>query len=118
MFCEPVSHSLHAQRVLAHRLPAVLVAAGLLLEEEALGEPKGAVLSLAAGDQHAQREDDQQEGDGDHYQHQLDPLRQVLGQFEDVRLTWRGESGGGSGAVGCRRVTLTLPSLCTHRGLP
>lgn len=66
---------LHSQSVLAYRFPAVLVAAGFLLKEEALREPKGAVFSLSASNQHAYHKDDQKEERGHPHQHQLDPIR-------------------------------------------
>lgn len=68
-------HLLQSQGILTHRLPAVLVAAGLLLEEEALREPEGTVLSLSTSNQHAYQEDDQKEKRSDPHQHQLAPLR-------------------------------------------
>lgn len=56
-----MSDSLHAQGILAHRFSAVLVTARFLLEEEALREPECAVLTFAAGNQHAHHQDYQQE---------------------------------------------------------
>ena len=54
--------SLHAQSVLAHGFPPALVAScSILVQRETLGEPEGAVLTLAAGHHDAQDEDDQQE---------------------------------------------------------
>lgn len=81
-----VRYSLHAQGVLSDRLAAVLVAAGLLLEEEALGEPERAVLPLAARDEHAQYQDDEQEEGRHSHQHQLAQLEHGRGPRHG--LTW------------------------------
>lgn len=51
-------HLLHPQSILAHGFPAVFIAAGFLLQEETLREPKGAVFSLSTRYQHAYQDDD------------------------------------------------------------
>lgn len=68
-------HVFHSQSILAHGFPPVLVAAGFLLEEEALWEPKGTVFSLSTSNQHADHQDDQKEKRRYPHQHQLAPLR-------------------------------------------
>lgn len=65
---------LHPQSILAHRFPTVLVAAGFLLEEKALREPKGTVFPLSASNQHANHQDDQKEKRSYPHQHQLAPF--------------------------------------------
>ena len=81
------NHSLHAQSILTNRFPAVLVTAGFFLEEEALWEPQGAVLSLPTCDQHAYHQDHQQEQRGDAHQHQLAPLKSI--RWDNDFLTLR-----------------------------
>ena len=57
-----VGSSLHAQRVLAHGFPPALVSHGhILVQRKALGEPEGAVLTLAAGHHDAEDQEDQKE---------------------------------------------------------
>lgn len=65
---------LHSQSILAHGFPAVLVAAGFFLEEEALREPKVTVFSLSTSNQHAYHKDDQKEKRSYPHHHQLGPL--------------------------------------------
>lgn len=58
---ERTGSSLHAQRILAHRLPPALVTSShVLVQRKALGEPEGAVLTLAPGHHDHQDKDDQQ----------------------------------------------------------
>lgn len=73
-----IKHSLHAQSVLSHRFSAVLVTAGVLLKEEAFGEPERAVFTFAPGNQHSHHHDDHQEEHCDANQKQLSPLRHLV----------------------------------------
>lgn len=70
MVCLSDGNSLEAEVVLAHGLAALVV-----VGQEAVGQPQDAVLALSLGCQHAQHQDDQ--NDGRRHRAQVKPLRRV-----------------------------------------
>lgn len=68
---EQTRFSLHAQRILSHRLPPALVSSCyVLVQRKTLREPEGTVLALAPGHHDTQDEDDQKKDGSCHQQWQ------------------------------------------------